>query len=77
MSADLGIRAAVRAAVEQDSERWTTHLAGYWETSSERWRQSPHCACLRNQPVSGDERDGWSMRAWTERPALRTLGFAA
>lgn len=69
MSADLGIRAAVRAAVEGHSDRWTTKLAGFW-AEPEDWRGTPHQACLCNQPTSSDAHEANLMADWARRPDL-------
>ena len=74
MSADLGIRAAVRAAVEADSDSWFTRLDGFY---TRNWRNTPCWACSLNRPVSADERDGWAMRDFAAHPEWRGLRAGA
>jgi hypothetical protein len=75
MSRDLGIRAAVRAAVEADSDSWFARLDGFYATRN--WRNTPSWACCMNRPVSADERDGWAMRDFAAHPEWRGLRVGA
>jgi hypothetical protein len=76
MSKDLGIRAAVRAAVERESDLWFTRLNGFLGTNDD-WRGTPYWACTANRPVTGDMRDGCRMRDYTAHPEWRALEAGA
>ncbi len=74
MSADLGIRAAGRAAVEAESDSWFARLDGFY---TRNWRNTPSWACSMNLPVSTDQRDGWAMRDFAAHPEWRSLRVGA
>lgn len=70
MSADLGIRAAVRQAVAMElGDVWRGWLAGR-ETCAKGWeRRTPYLACLYTQAVP-DIRDGNTMSMLLRAPDL-------
>lgn len=68
MSADLGIRAAVRAAVERESDHWMTGLAG-WNDGI--LRGSAYGAVLfatEHDAAWHDYHDASAMRWWSQAP---------
>jgi hypothetical protein len=62
----LGIVAAVKAAIEAESDHWVLWLAGDSICGRQGWRDTPHYACLRQQRP--DEADATDMRFWAGHP---------
>jgi hypothetical protein len=58
MSIDLGIRAAVRAAVERQSDHWVIGLVGFMALDM---TGTPAGAVMFAQEYNGDKRDAWHM----------------
>ena len=72
MNHDLGIRAAVRAAVERQSDYWMTGLTG-WQDGI--LRGTPYGAVLFARERHADGHDASAMLWWTKAPRYAPRRF--
>lgn len=70
----LGVVAAVKAAVAEDTDYYTLYLAGRTIMDFPEWRNTPHSALTKRS--SADQADAFDMSFYVSHPEFSPRVFA-